>query len=282
MPIIYSGTVSRPLTCFEFDNNFREALKRENHTGTQLASSISDLESAISQFNTIINLQTCCTTLTNQLNTLRDDLFGAGQLSSIIADIRAQLDAILEDIDAYLGTSNVILDLRNSISPVGVILPYGGVNPPNSKWMLAHGQAISRIAYPTLFSVFGTRYGIGDGVNTFNLPDLRDQFVVGSGSNYDVGDVGGEATHVLTQAEMPIHSHDHTHTLLALQDSGNATDQFGLVSGDVQGYYSYKQTNDQGSNLINSDVIDVGTVGGNVAHNNLPPYTALTYIVKVL
>lgn len=42
-----------------------------------------------------------------------------------------------------------------------------------------NGAAISRTNYSTLFNVIGTRYGIGDGLTTFNIPDYRGQFLRG-------------------------------------------------------------------------------------------------------
>ena len=42
------------------------------------------------------------------------------------------------------------------------------------------GAAISRTLFAELFSEIGTTYGTGDGSTTFNLPDVRDRFVVGA------------------------------------------------------------------------------------------------------
>ena len=46
-------------------------------------------------------------------------------------------------------------------------------------WLKANGAAISRTAYADLFAAIGTRFGAGDGFNTFNLPDLRGEFIRG-------------------------------------------------------------------------------------------------------
>jgi hypothetical protein len=44
-------------------------------------------------------------------------------------------------------------------------------------WLKANGAAVSRHTYANLFNTIGTQFGAGDGVNTFNLPDLRGEFL---------------------------------------------------------------------------------------------------------
>ncbi|REE92636.1 phage tail protein [Cupriavidus plantarum] len=46
-------------------------------------------------------------------------------------------------------------------------------------WLKANGAAVSRTAYAALFAAISTWWGVGDGVNTFNLPDLRGEFLRG-------------------------------------------------------------------------------------------------------
>lgn len=46
--------------------------------------------------------------------------------------------------------------------------------PPGS--VKANGAAVSRVLYAKLFARIGTYYGAGDGVTTFNLPDVRGEF----------------------------------------------------------------------------------------------------------
>jgi phage-related tail fiber protein len=60
--------------------------------------------------------------------------------------------------------------------PVGVIAWYTTTVPP-SGWLECNGQAIGRSQYPDLFREIGVTYGAGDGLNTFNIPDLRGLFV---------------------------------------------------------------------------------------------------------
>lgn len=58
---------------------------------------------------------------------------------------------------------------------------------PPAGTLVADGSEVSREAYAKLFAIFGTQYGAGDGVNTFALPDWRDEFPRFSGSARAVG-----------------------------------------------------------------------------------------------
>lgn len=74
-----------------------------------------------------------------------------------------------------------------------------------SGWLLCNGSAISRSTYAALFAVVGTLYGVGDGVTTFNVPELRGEFLRGAdqGRGIDAGRAVGTAQ----AGQMP--SHDH-------------------------------------------------------------------------
>lgn len=88
--------------------------------------------------------------------------------------------------------------------PVGSVIWHAASTPP-SGFLKANGAAISRSTYAGLFSVIGTTYGVGNGSTTFNLPDLRGEFVRGldDGRGVDVGRVLGSA-----QAQaLPPHAH---------------------------------------------------------------------------
>ena len=74
--------------------------------------------------------------------------------------------------------------------PIGSILPFGGTTAPNG-FFLCEGQALSRTDYKELFGVIGTSFGVGDGSTTFNLPDLRGEFLRGAGTNSHSGEGNG-------------------------------------------------------------------------------------------
>jgi len=62
--------------------------------------------------------------------------------------------------------------------PAGFVMAFAHATIP-SGWLECNGAAISRTTYADLFSTIGTYYGTGDGSSTFNIPDLRGQFIRG-------------------------------------------------------------------------------------------------------
>lgn len=75
-------------------------------------------------------------------------------------------------------------------------------------WLKANGAAISRTAYADLFAAIGTIYGAGDGSTTFNLPDLRGEFIRGydDGRGVDAGRTIGS----WQDSDNKAHGHSYT------------------------------------------------------------------------
>lgn len=80
--------------------------------------------------------------------------------------------------------------------PPGTVVTLASKNIPTGYRLLkCNGAAVSRSAYAELFSAVGTYFGIGDGVNTFNVPDARGEFprYADDGRGIDAGrDVGSK------------------------------------------------------------------------------------------
>jgi len=101
--------------------------------------------------------------------------------------------------------------------PAGVFVPYAGETAP-AGWLLCDGSAVSRTTYAALFAAIGEAYGAGDGSTTFNLPDMRGEFLRGwdNGRGIDSGRALGSAQSGQNQS----HSHSgsaasagsHSHT----------------------------------------------------------------------
>ncbi|WP_105653548.1 phage tail protein [Cronobacter malonaticus] len=71
---------------------------------------------------------------------------------------------------------------------VGCIAGFA-MNSAPTGWLAADGSTVSRVTYARLFSRIGTLYGSGDGVSTFNLPDMRGEFprFLDNGRGVDAG-----------------------------------------------------------------------------------------------
>lgn len=86
---------------------------------------------------------------------------------------------------------------------------------------------------------------------TTGTPDLRDRFIVGAGTTYNPGDAGGANTHTHTFT-----GDGHSH----LFPAGSA-----LGAGPV----------------FDDNTASTQVTGTTDASNNLPPYYALAYIMKI-
>ncbi|WP_274571545.1 phage tail protein [Neisseria leonii] len=62
--------------------------------------------------------------------------------------------------------------------PPGTVIYFAADSAP-AGWLRADGAAVSRTVFADLYRAIGTRYGAGDGRTTFNLPDLRGEFIRG-------------------------------------------------------------------------------------------------------
>lgn len=87
---------------------------------------------------------------------------------------------------------------------VGFCLPYYGETAPPGT-LACDGSEISRAAYDELFQVLGTKAGAGNGSTTFNLPDLRGQFVRGTGGN--AAALGAEQGDAIRELDGNLHNY---------------------------------------------------------------------------
>ena len=94
----------------------------------------------------------------------------------------------------YDGKRLLNVDDLAGMIPSGAVMYFAGQTAPTG-WLKANGAAVSRTTYAALFAAIGTTYGAGDGRSTFNLPDLRGEFIRGwdDGRGVDTGRVFGSA-----------------------------------------------------------------------------------------
>ena len=130
------------------------------------------------------------------------------------------------------GTSSTI-----AATPAGIQSLFSGIivyfpqNVPPAGFMVCDGSAVSRTTYANLFDRIGTRWGAGNGTTTFNLPDLRGEFIRGWDSGRGINpsrtfgsvemsqnlahthgassSTAGEHTHTSTMGNAGAHTHDY-------------------------------------------------------------------------
>jgi microcystin-dependent protein len=148
-------------------------------------------------------------------------------------------------------------------------------------WALCDGQILPISQNTALFSLLGTTYG-GDGKSTFALPDMQGCAPMHPGqgpglSLHDLGETGGEPSVTLISTEIPA----HTHTVGCSTGSGNVNSPVNatLASAVVlrQGVKRYSDL----SPNTNMGPSAIGTVGGNLPHNNRQPYLGLIFIIAL-
>lgn len=74
-------------------------------------------------------------------------------------------------------TGTTWVDVAGTV-PTGSVQAFMGTAVPGG-WLLCDGSAVSRTTYAGLFAAIGNACGSGDGLTTFNVPDLRGQFLRG-------------------------------------------------------------------------------------------------------
>jgi microcystin-dependent protein len=190
----------------------------------------------------------------------------------------------------------ILFQLPSVVTPLhGEVRPNAGVIPSNH-WLSCNGSAVSRTAFSSLFAVIGTTFGSGDGITTFNLPDLRGRSPMGAGAGAgltprSVGAQLGEEQHVLTTYEMPTHNHvggtggtwlTHSHassfpihTAENGPDSGRINAWTGNTAAQIRGYVRYT-TGSAGANHQHS----IPYQGSGMPHNVMQPSTVIHYVIR--
>lgn len=107
--------------------------------------------------------------------------------------------------DVLTSTGQSLSSAIQASELVGAVAHFARSAPP-AGWLKANGAAVSRATYSALFSAIGTTFGAGDGRTTFNLPDLRGEFIRGvdDGRNVDRG------RHLGSSQGDSLKAHSHT------------------------------------------------------------------------
>jgi microcystin-dependent protein len=160
---------------------------------------------------------------------------------------------------------------------VGEVRMFGGNFPPVG-WAFCNGAILPISQNTALFSLLGTSYG-GNGTSNFALPNLQGAFPVHAGagpglSQRIVGESGGSDTVTLTRAQLPAHGHGLEAVSTATTGRPGNTVSLAPTSNGSALYRAPDV-------YLNTAPSDIGASGGNGAHNNLPPYLAVSFIIAL-
>lgn len=193
---------------------------------------------------------------------LKNDKIVAAASAAIATKLEtARLISISGDASAsaaFDGTEDItinldVTDIIAKAMPVGGIIMWSGsVASIPEKWHLCDG--------------------------TNGTPNLQGRFIVGVGTyvdsngsvNYSNGAIGGERSHQLNDDEMPAHKHQSGYMVV-----GDIADYFPFGLGST---HTNRYTAGTNGNSVSSMT---DSVGFNQPHNNMPPYYALAYIMKI-
>lgn len=162
-----------------------------------------------------------------------------------------------------------------TISDSGSFVNYGSTNLRGS---LSLGSDAKSSLIDLIYPV-GSIYISANNVNPTTLfggtwQQLKDRFLLGSGDTYNVGNTGGEATHTLTQYELPSHKHA---IQLSNSSGGSSSGDYLSISGTGNGTLA-THTLTRWMNYT-KDLIDINGneyINANQPHNNMPPYLVVS------
>lgn len=175
---------------------------------------------------------------------------------------------------------NQLAVVVSSFIPIGATILYPKtietLTLAGATWAICNGKLLAITNYPELYTLIGHTFKDGAAYNTsvyFRLPNMGStlgalnaltttdiRVATGSSSVYTTGTTGGEAGHVLTVDEMP----KHKHTLTSHGTGGGGSSGGDINRDNTQG--AYENTTE---------------VGGNVSHNNMQPFIAYNYFIRI-
>lgn len=181
-----------------------------------------------------------------------EDTWGEELNDDALGPIKADLDALAAQGNTNETAISTISPVASAAAPPGLVAAFFSVVGPTG-WLAANGSAVSRTTYAALWAAMGSP-NTGDGSTTFNLPDLRGEFIRGldGGRGIDPGrTLGSFQDHELAQ---------HSHSIPS-RSNANAGDGY-VEDADFSG---------------SPRAADTGSTGGTETR---PRNIALVYYIK--
>lgn len=169
--------------------------------------------------------------------------------NSNLADVPNKASA-RGNMDVY--SRQEVIDLISNAQPAGEVAAFARDTPPVG-WLVCDGSLVSRVTYARLFSAIGSRFGSGNGSTTFQLPDLRGEFVRGwdNGRGADNGRVFGTF-----QADQN-QSHNHSGTT----SQGGSHNHYLSINTNVSGDHVHGVNDPGHGHQLDTNGVAAGIVG---------------------
>ena len=203
--------------------------------------------------------------------------------SNVASDITLTLpdsDGNANDVLQSDGSGNLSFTALPQAVPTGSVHLMASTTAP-SGYLKCNGAAVSRTTYADLFNEIGTAFGAGDGSSTFNVPDLRGEFVRGWDDSRGIDSGRNFGTAQSDQNKQ----HNHTATS-TVSDPGHVHNYIDQVN-DANGGYRWWKGGDNDCRGDNKDTgnaftgIGVTTTVQNSGGNEARPRNiAMMYVIK--
>jgi microcystin-dependent protein len=161
-----------------------------------------------------------------------------------------------------------------------------GFNFAPTGWALCNGQTIAISQNTALFSLLGTAYG-GNGVSTFQLPNLQGRLPMHQGSGAGltprvIGEVGGSENQTLLSNNMPAHNHALNATTAAATGATPLNTLLALSNGaDNQGTPVTVQVYGPTPTNTTMNPASIGVTGGSIPFSIMPPYLVINFCIAL-
>lgn len=162
---------------------------------------------------------------------------------------------------------------------IGEIRVFGFPFPPRG-WALCNGQTMAIQQWQALFSILGVTYG-GDGIRTFNLPNLQGRLALHrnvnsqSGVQITLGEILGQESHTLLQTEVP----SHTHQAMANTGAGTVNvPTANVLSATTPGAYINNPASDT---LLALNANTIAPINGSQPHENRQPFLVMSACIAL-
>jgi microcystin-dependent protein len=148
-------------------------------------------------------------------------------------------------------------------------------------WLQCNGQLLPINQYTALFALLGTTYG-GNGVQNFQLPDLRGRIALGVGSSYVQGQPLGEESVTVTTAQLPAHTHNINAANNGHANGTNIPGASVILGAGYSNEAGNPAANIYSNSAPNTAQVPLGMSGSSQPHENRMPSLVMNYCIAMV